>query len=524
VTINIQEVAQSVFQTLKKQGISPTNNRFKKSDESTFLMLINIFGGADADIEAIRKEVLMKYGSNRSSSLWGALVGRFAQILREEYFVYDSAGTLEIYRRAANKKGFVLELQNVTWSSKRDFANVIILRKGVELADIKQYIEAHNATAKSGERASLIDTIIAILDNIFSDPANRLPARPVPFSTDETEPTCYFIELPTLVDAPTPYFDQFLTRLESALDVEAAKYFMAFVWSIFELKDRNRVLLYLYGGGNDGKSVIISTISSLIQDITVNAIFGEDSKHATAAWYDKRLLINSEATKINPAALSSVKQITGGDPIKIEPKGRDAFTVKVNCKIICISNEVPVVSLRSDEASRLLPIGVRALTIPRSDLYIDKIKAELPAFLFRCKKAYGELRASKADKLGSGFLSIESALRGSIKYKDFAASFIEEIRQVYELRTVEREDDQTTRAAARLIFQNLLASGNYKHYAGKFDLEGSKFLFCLDLWAKDCGSQFLPMPSTPQGKSGFKMMQLVRKGEVVAISDISKYI
>jgi hypothetical protein len=32
------------------------------------------------------------------------------------------------------------------------------------------------------------------------------------------------------------------------------------------------------------------------------------------------------------------------------------------------------------------------------------------------------------------------------------------------------------------------------------------------------------MPSTPQGKSGFKMMQLVRKGEVVAISDISKYI
>ena len=94
---------------------------------------------------------------------------------------------------------------------------------------------------------------------------------------------------------------------------------------------------------------------------------------------------------IDSKAISVLKQITGGDALSIEAKGKDAYTARIHCKILFGTNNP--IRLRTRDhafANRVLLIPFCFPVPPeRQDRgLLDKLKSERPGILFHTLRAY----------------------------------------------------------------------------------------------------------------------------------------
>jgi P4 family phage/plasmid primase-like protien len=102
------------------------------------------------------------------------------------------------------------------------------------------------------------------------------------------------------------------------------------------------VLNYVIGGRPDSNGKIISKFVTSKSLETLGERFG------TAGLELSLVNISSESTFLPPAAESVLKRLTGGDPITVEYKNKDAFTCSCSPKIIVATNEIPKFGDRSE--------------------------------------------------------------------------------------------------------------------------------------------------------------------------------
>ncbi|MGG5823764.1 phage/plasmid primase, P4 family [Falsiroseomonas sp. HW251] len=121
---------------------------------------------------------------------------------------------------------------------------------------------------------------------------------------------------------------------------------------------REHALLFVYGPGGNGKSVLLNTVARILGDYHQTAAMNTFTEAGTgqhltflAMMRGARMVAASETEEGRPWAESRIKQMTGGDPITANFMRRDPFTFLPQFKLLIVGNHKPM--LRNvDEAAR----------------------------------------------------------------------------------------------------------------------------------------------------------------------------
>jgi len=149
------------------------------------------------------------------------------------------------------------------------------------------------------------------------------------------------------------------------------------------------VIAFVYGGGGNGKSVFINTVSAIMGDYATTAAMdtftsSKNDKHPTelARLRGARLVTASETEKGHAWAEARIKALTGGDRIAARLMRQDFFEFAPQFKLIVVGNHKPTLANVDDAIKRRFKIipFIRKPTSPDRQLE-QKLKAEWPTIL-----------------------------------------------------------------------------------------------------------------------------------------------
>lgn len=224
-----------------------------------------------------------------------------------------------------------------------------------------------------------------------------LDCEPKRFSWEPDDFAFKKFDMGSVASGPTPTWDQFLARLDYP-DV-----FQAWVWSLFEPTNNVRQVMWLQGGGNDGKSSVQKALERMFGEQHVYAMKtgDEHEKWFANSVYGKCLVNYADCSNIYLLRTNSIKQLTGGDTTSIEGKGVNAFRGKIYAKLLVTSNQKPMINPESEaETSRLIVITVKPLAESDKDAgFEERLVAEQSAFLHACQEKFATHVAKGNNKL-----------------------------------------------------------------------------------------------------------------------------
>lgn len=152
-----------------------------------------------------------------------------------------------------------------------------------------------------------------------------------------------------------------------------------------------QVFFMLYGGGSNGKSVLINILNELLEGFSRTIRFSafeetttSDAKRDLAELPGIRVTFASESGKKSALDTSIIKQITGGEPITTSRKYGHPFTFKPQFKLWLTTNHLPKVdddSLGFWRRLIIIPFDAIFEGSARDNQMQQKLEAELPGIL-----------------------------------------------------------------------------------------------------------------------------------------------
>jgi putative DNA primase/helicase len=148
-------------------------------------------------------------------------------------------------------------------------------------------------------------------------------------------------------------------------------------------------LLFIHGGGGNGKSVFQNTFSWILADYAKTAametfVSSSSDKHPTdlAMLHGARLVTASETEADRAWAESRIKQMTGGDKVSARFMRQDFFEYTPQFKLLLIGNHQPTLRNVDDAARRRFNIVPFIHKPPAPDRDLEaKLRAEWPGIL-----------------------------------------------------------------------------------------------------------------------------------------------
>jgi len=225
----------------------------------------------------------------------------------------------------------------------------------------------------------------------------KLKEEPKRFSWEPDDFAFKKFDMGTVSAGPLPTWNEFLGRLDYP------EVFCAWVWSLFEPTNNVRQIMWLTGGGNDGKSSVQKAIERMFGEQHVMSMTAESAndKWAANSAYGKSLITIADCHNPHLLRNNFVKQLTGGDTTSIEGKGVNAFRGKLYAKLFVTSNPKPVINPESAaETSRLITLAVTALPDAKKDAgFEDRLVSEQSAFLHKCQIEFAKIISKGNNKL-----------------------------------------------------------------------------------------------------------------------------
>ncbi|MCK1440970.1 hypothetical protein IVB34_17970 [Bradyrhizobium sp. 2] len=152
---------------------------------------------------------------------------------------------------------------------------------------------------------------------------------------------------------------------------------------------REHALIFIYGGGGNGKSVFMNTASYILKDYATMAAMdtftaSRGDKHPTdlAMLRGARLVTASETEEGKAWAEARIKSLTGGDEIAARFMRQDFFKFRPAFKLCIIGNHKPVLQNVDDAARRrfnIIPFTRKPVN-PDRELEA-KLRGEAPGIL-----------------------------------------------------------------------------------------------------------------------------------------------
>lgn len=172
--------------------------------------------------------------------------------------------------------------------------------------------------------------------------------------------------------AKCPTFDRFITRILP--DPEVRRFLQRWFALNTTALTGEQKLVFCYGLGANGKSVLVDLIARMFGDYAATArietLTGSTKKDGSAATPDlvplmqARMVRTSEPEEGEKLREALIKQLTGGEPINVRPNFGEQIEVTPKFKITIQGNYRPEVRGRDDGIWRRLLIVPFDVTIP----------------------------------------------------------------------------------------------------------------------------------------------------------------
>ena len=249
-----------------------------------------------------------------------------------------------------------------------------------------------------------------------------------------------------LMNQPTPAWDNFINQI---IEQDARESFRAWVYSVFVGKNRGRQILWLYGIGNSGKSVITEAIGNELGDNLVSNLprLWDFDKYTLSSFVAKRLIKAPDYIDRSLLRQQFVKNITGNDSGSVRRMNQEASSDNVYCKIMVTSNGKPFVDLdKPEELSRLIYVGLdqescrkyRGLWNTTTQGQWDTlIKSECRAFIAQSRIYYDKWLSSD----GNNLIQYDTMCDGLEMYR---RSVVRDIKNWLDLQIIAKENSKIT--------------------------------------------------------------------------------
>lgn len=211
---------------------------------------------------------------------------------------------------------------------------------------------------------------------LWQHSAGRFMARIVPIDYDPAA-TC-------------PTFDKFL-QWAMCGDDELIEYLQRFFGYCLTGRTDEQVLLFLYGHGSNGKTVLVNVLRTLLGEYAATArkdlVMVRDNRgpgNDVAGLRGSRLVCVSELEESDRIAEAEVKSLTGGDVIACRFLYCEEFSYKPHFKLVLFGNHKPKVRGRDHGIWRrihLLPFENTINDTEKDGQLGDKLQQELPGIL-----------------------------------------------------------------------------------------------------------------------------------------------
>ena len=187
-----------------------------------------------------------------------------------------------------------------------------------------------------------------------------------------------------------PLFLEFLTKIMSG-DEEMVAFIQRVLGYCLTGNTSEQAIFFNYGGGQNGKSVLMSTVSSILKDYCVAAPIetfteSKNERHPTeiARMRGARLVTATETEAGRHWAESRLKELTGGEKIPARFMNQNFFEYVPQFKPVINGNHKPRLRSVGDAMRRrvhLLPFAVKITDEERDRHLVEKLKAEWPGIL-----------------------------------------------------------------------------------------------------------------------------------------------
>lgn len=189
---------------------------------------------------------------------------------------------------------------------------------------------------------------------------------------------------------PTPTFDELLGRTENAEPLKA------WIGSLLVAQSERQQYVWLWGTGSNGKSSLANFLARVMgRGYRSEQPPAAQDRFWTSGIVGARLVVFPDCNNQNFVTSGLFKSLTGDDPVRIEHKGRQPFSMQLQPKFMFLSNTDPLLS--SGEADRRRAIYCRMASLPEgtklvpSGQYNERLWREGPGFIEACIKAYTTL-------------------------------------------------------------------------------------------------------------------------------------
>lgn len=260
-----------------------------------------------------------------------------------------------------------------------------------------------------------ISTFNKNIDTLCGRYSKRLPQHPLPYSNKTGDFSFIKLDMESFIQAgECPLWDLALReRLDSEEECEV---FRAAIWQVYDPDNKSRQVIYMYDPhGRSGKSAMLRAAFSPIrhaqfacQKESLNNQFGFskvwNKQLVTIGDNKNRLLLKSQI----------IHTMTGGDEADVEYKGQNSFMAAFHGHVWANGNVMLDIDTDAEhEVSRLVLFNIKKPKSAEKILYQfdcdgkqlltsdgkpllgqgdpsweEKLKEELPYFLYKCKQDY----------------------------------------------------------------------------------------------------------------------------------------
>lgn len=208
----------------------------------------------------------------------------------------------------------------------------------------------------------------------------------------EPRPTDYITKRTTVEPSPPgtpcPTFMKFLAEA-TANDAGLQRLLQQYAGYCLTGVTKEQVLLFIYGPGGNGKSVLQTVIADILGDYAKTAAmetfaYTKNQRHLTeiAMLRGARFVGVSETEKGQQWSEARINQLTGGDRVTANFMRQDHFTFHPEFKLLIVGNHKPQLGTVNDAARRRFIIVPFLHKPTKPDKALgDKLRKEYPAIL-----------------------------------------------------------------------------------------------------------------------------------------------
>ncbi|MFP3041868.1 phage/plasmid primase, P4 family [Treponema primitia] len=235
-------------------------------------------------------------------------------------------------------------------------------------------------------------------------------------------------------DHGCPHFIDFLADITCG-DVDLALWIMRWFGYCLTGDISAPFFVDLHGKGRNGKGVLLHTMANIFggyartvpDELIIDDSRAGNVKHAYASLLGVRLAI-ADDVKPGRLNLSSLKKITGKDPVEAERKYQHPFTFWPTCKVTLASNHklsLPETGDAATDRIKFVPFNFSA--IGREDFTLeDKLIREAPQILAWIIREAGKYLAAPGKPGFPPCAAIDKATEDYIAGEDIIQQFLDE--------------------------------------------------------------------------------------------------